>query len=36
MTVRGPDYTAYLADQRWFGGKGRAYQVSGVTTVATG
>ncbi len=28
------DLTAYLGNQRWFGGKGRTYQVTGTTTVA--
>ncbi|HET7734544.1 MAG TPA: aminoglycoside phosphotransferase [Nocardioidaceae bacterium] len=32
--VPGPDYAAYLGQQRWFGGKGRAYTVTGTTTVA--
>ena len=31
----GLDLTAYLGHQRWFGGKGRGFQVTGVTTVAS-
>ena len=31
---RAPDLAAYLAQQRWFGGKGRAFRVTGSTTVA--
>jgi maltokinase len=31
----GLDLDAYLANQRWFAGKGRAWQVSGATEVAT-
>ena len=29
-----PDLTSYVAHQRWFGGKGRPFQVTGSTTVA--
>jgi maltokinase len=28
-----PDYEAYIAHQRWFGGKGRPFRVAGVATI---